>query len=95
MAYEERRVVATDPVDTVEPVTPTTPVVTETPVVERVRTEPAAVVESRPARTYVSEDPVANVFAATQLIQTIVWSVVVIVLLAVALIALHAYAHLF
>jgi len=94
MAYEERRVVATEPVETVDPVA-TVPAAETTRVVETVVAQPATVVEQHPARTYVSEDPVANVFAATQLIQTIVWAVVVIVLLVVALIALHVYAHLF
>ncbi len=75
MAYEERRVVADEPVETV-------------------RTEPTTVVEQRP-RTVVTEDPVGNAYAASQLIQTIVWSVVVLVLLVVALWALHVYAHLF
>lgn len=68
-------------------------VVTDEPV-NTVRTEPATVVEQRP-RTVVSEDPVGNAYAASQLIQTIVWSVVVLVLLVVALWALHVYAHLF
>jgi hypothetical protein len=75
MAYDERRVVTDDPVETV-------------------RTEPTTVVEQRP-RTVISEDPVGNAYAASQLIQTIVWSVVVLVLLVVALWALHVYAHLF
>jgi hypothetical protein len=86
MAYEERRVVA-DPAETVE----TAPAVESRRVVE-----PSTVVESRPSNRYVqTDDPVGNVFAATQLIQTIVWSVVVLVLLVVALLALHSYAHLF
>jgi hypothetical protein len=68
-------------------------VVTDEPT-ETVRTEPTTVVEQRP-RTVVSEDPVGNAYAASQLIQTIVWSVVVLVLLVVALWALHVYAHLF
>jgi hypothetical protein len=55
---------------------------------------PTTVVEQRP-RTVVAEDPVGNAVAASQLIQTIVWSVVVLVLLVVALLALHVYAHLF
>ena len=42
-----------------------------------------------------NDDPVGNAFAASQLIQTIVWSVVVLVLLVVALWALHVYAGLF
>jgi hypothetical protein len=80
MAYEERRVVTDDPVETVPAST--------------VRTQPETVVEQRP-RTVISEDPVGNAYAASQLIQTIVWSVVVLVLLVVALWALHVYAHLF
>ena len=83
MAYEEQRVV-TD---------------TEPATTERVVREPATerVVEQRaPAtRTVISEDPVGNAYAASQLISTIVWAVVVLVLLVVALWALHVYAHLF
>jgi hypothetical protein len=94
MTYEEQRVVTTDPVDAVD-TAGTVPVVESTRVAERVPTQPVTVVERQPARTFVSEDPVQNVFAATQLIQTIVWSIVVIVLLVVALLALHVYAHLF
>jgi hypothetical protein len=67
-------------------------VVETTPVVE----QPSTVVETRPTyRTVVHDDPVGNAYAASQLIQTIVWSVVVLVLLVVALWALHVYAHLF
>jgi hypothetical protein len=80
MPYEERRVVEDAPAETVR--------------TERVETEPDTVVERRP-RTVISEDPVGNAFAASQLIQTIVWSVVVLVLLVVALWALHVYAGLF
>jgi hypothetical protein len=90
MAYEERQVVTDDPAVTpvAEPVTPV--------VQERVVREPAAVVEQVPSRRVVyNDDPVSNAFAASQLIQTIVWSVVVIVLLIVALWALHVYAGLF
>ena len=83
MSYEERRVVS-DPVD---------PVPAET---EVVRSEPTTVVERHPAtRTVVTDDPVGNAYAASQLIQTIVWSVVVLVLLIVGLWALHVYAGLF
>lgn len=83
MAYEEQRVVESDAAPT-----------TEAPAREVVRTEP--VVEQRPVtRTVISDDPVGNAYAASQLIQTIVWSVVVLVLLVVALVALHVYAHLF
>jgi hypothetical protein len=90
MPYEERRVVETEPVvervETVETVVP----------VETVRREPATVVERTAATIYVkNDDPVRNAFAATQLIQTIVWSVVVLVLLVVALVALHVYSGLF
>ncbi len=84
MAYEEREVVASDPVNTV----PATPV-------ETVRTEPTTVVERQPTRTVVSDDPVGNAYAASQLIQTVVWSVVVLVLLVVAILVLHSYAHIF
>jgi hypothetical protein len=87
MAYEERRVV-TDSPDTVN-------TVPETQVVE---TQPSTVVERRPATTrtvVANDDPVGNAYAASQMIQTIVWSVVVLVLLGVALWALHVYAGLF
>jgi hypothetical protein len=83
MTYEERRVVTDDPA-----------VETRREVVE----EPAGtVVEHRPTRRTVvqNDDPVGTAFAASQLIQTIVWSVVVLVLLVVALWALHVYAGLF
>lgn len=80
MAYDERRVVADERVAT----GPTS----------TVRTQPETVVEQRP-RTVISEDPVGNAFAASQLIQTIVWLVVVLVLLVVGLWALHVYANLF
>jgi hypothetical protein len=61
-----------------------------------VETPPANYVEQRPVRrTVISDDPVGNAYAASQLIQTIVWSVVVLVLLIVALVALHVYAGLF
>jgi len=94
MAYEERRVVTEDTVDG-NRVVDDTPVV-ETPAVETVRTtEPTTVVEQRPTRTVISEDPVGSAFAASQLIQTVVWSIVVLVLLVVALWALHVYAGLF
>jgi hypothetical protein len=94
MAYEERRVVTAEPGDTVD-TAGTVPVAESTRVVERVPTQPVTVVERPPTRTFVSEGPVQNVLAATQLIQTIIWSIVVIVLLVVALLALHVYAHLF
>jgi hypothetical protein len=88
MTYEERRVVSDSP-----------DVVDAAPVQQEVvQTTPNTVVEQRPAvrRTVVQDsDPVGNAFAASQLIQTIVWSVVVLVLLIVALWALHVYAGLF
>jgi hypothetical protein len=85
MPYEERRVVTDDTADTAP---------TET---EAVHTEPDTVLERRPVtRTVVTnDDPTGNAFAASQLIQTIVWAVVVLVLLIVALWALHVYAGLF
>ena len=82
-------------------VTETEPVagerVVREPATERVVREPAPVVEQRAptTRTVISDDPVGNAYAASQLISTIVWSVVVLVLLVVALWALHVYAHLF
>lgn len=90
---EERRVVATEPVDTDETVH-TAPADT---VVERRPAAPTeTVVERQPVRrTIVSDDPVGNAYAASSLIQTIVWSIVVLVLLFVALWALHVYAGLF
>jgi len=59
------------------------------------QTPPTTVVEQTPVahRTYVqNDDPVGNAFAASQMIQTIVWAVVVLVLLAIAIWALHTYA---
>lgn len=85
MAYEERTVTSDDTVDTVP---------ADREVVERVPSQ--TVVERRTApRTVVTEDPVGNAYAASQMIQTIVWAIVVLVLLVVALWALHVYAHLF
>lgn len=83
---EERRVVYNDGTVPAEPAA-----------TEPVNTVPQTVVERAPAtRTIVNnDDPVANAYAASQLIQTIVWSIVVLVLLIVALWALHVYAHLF
>lgn len=84
MAYEERTV-TDDTVDTVP---------ADGQVVERVPAQ--TVVERRPAtRTVIAEDPVGNAYAASQMIQTIVWAIVVLVLLVVALWALHVYAHMF
>jgi len=81
MTYDERRVVTEEDV----------------PTTERVVREPATVVEERVPRrqTVVQDDPVGNAYAASQLISTIVWAVVVLVLLIVALWALHVYAGLF
>jgi hypothetical protein len=90
MTYEEKRVV-TDAPDTVE-------TVDTAPDTEVVETRPNTVVERRPASTrtiVANDDPVGNAYAASQMIQTIVWSIVVLVLLAVALWALHVYAGLF
>jgi hypothetical protein len=84
MVYDDRPVVTDETV--VDPA----------PVAEERVVRPAnTVVERVPAqRTVVSSDPVGNAYAASQLIQTIVWAVVVIVLLIVALWALHVYAGL-
>jgi len=88
MVHQERQVVSSEPVETVD----TVPAETEV-----VRTAPRTVVERRPVpRTVVAdEDPLGNVYAASHLIQTIVWAVVVLVLLVVVLITLHVYAGLF
>lgn len=101
MAYEERRVV-TDPADPASVddgvATDTVPAdgVVSQRVVRPAAVEPTTVVQRRPATRIVqTDDPIGNVWAASQLIQTIVWSVVVLVLLVVALLALHVYAHLF
>ncbi len=66
-------------------------------IVDNAAVQPATVVERRPTQTRIvqNDDPVGNAYAASQMIQTIVWSVVVLVLLVVALLALHVYAHLF
>lgn len=86
MPIEERRVVSDQPVEPVNTV----------PADETVVEQPATVVQRRPVRrAVVTEDPVSNAYAASQMITTIVWAVVVLVLLAVALLALHVYAHLF
>lgn len=42
-----------------------------------------------------NDDPVASSYAASKLIETIVWSIVVLVLLGVGLYALHFYLGLF
>lgn len=73
-------------------------VVTNTPPdTEVVEIPPDTVVERRPVQTtYVQDDDaVGSSVAASQLIQTIVWSVVVLVLLLVALWLLHVYLGLF
>jgi hypothetical protein len=106
MAYEERRVVtdATEPAVVADGVAPETVVTNTAPadgvvserVVRQPAVEPATVVSRAPTRVIeTADDPVGSAWAASQLIQTIVWSVVVIVLLVVALLALHVYAHLF
>ena len=41
------------------------------------------------------DDAAGTAVGAATLIQTIVWAIVVLVLLAVGLYALHVYAHLF
>lgn len=75
--YERREVVDEDP-DTV---------VEEEPVARRRR-----VVRDAPATTYVDRsDPIGNTIAASNLIGTIVWSVVVLVLLAIAILILLHY----
>jgi hypothetical protein len=80
---EERTVVTHEPADTA----------VEREVVERA---PETVVEQRPVRrTVVQDDPVGNAVAASTLIQTIVWSIVVLVLLVVVLWLLHVYLGLF
>jgi hypothetical protein len=88
---EERRVVTSEPVDTVDEVeaTPAETVVERRPV--------DTVVKQRPMRRTVvaDDDPVGNAYAASTMIQTIVWSIVVLVLLFIALWALHVYAGLF
>jgi hypothetical protein len=49
-----------------------------------------------PERIVQTDDDAGSAAAgASSLIQTIVWSIVVLVLLAVALYALHVYVHLF
>jgi len=91
MAYEERQVVTSDTVDPA--VAPANGEVVES---QRVVQPADTVIERRPVTRIVqSDDPIGNVYAASQLIQTIVWSVVVLVLLVVVLLALHVYAHLF
>ncbi len=74
---EERREVVSD--EYVEPA----------PVRERVVERPATRVVEEPAPTYVQRrDPVGNSMAASSMIQTVVWAVVVLVLLIVAILVL-------
>jgi len=93
MAYEEQRVVTDDGVAPGDEVVMTDPAPATT---ERVVRQPQTVVEQVPSRRTIvqNDDPVGNAYAASQLIQTVVWSVVVLVLLVVALWALHVYAGL-
>jgi hypothetical protein len=80
---EEQRVVTTEPADTV-------------PAQQVVETPANTVVERRPVtQTVVTDDPVSNAVAASSMIQTIVWAIVVLVLLVVALWALHVYTGMF
>jgi hypothetical protein len=51
--------------------------------------------EERIVRTERDDSPGNTAAGAATLIQTIVWSIVVLVLLGVALLALHVYLHLF
>lgn len=53
------------------------------------------IVERPVERTVIRDDPVSSAVGASTLIQIIVWAIVVLVLLAVGLYALHVYAHLF
>jgi hypothetical protein len=93
MSYETQRVVTDDAVAPADEVVLTDPAPATT---ERVVRQPQTVVEDVPARRTVvrTDDPVGSALAASQLIQTVVWSVVVLVLLVVALWALHVYAGL-
>lgn len=98
MVYEEPEVAQTETVDPVtgNRVVQNTPAVQPTPVVQAAPAVEPTVVQQRPTTRIVNnDDPIGNVYAATQLIQTIIWSIVVIVLLVVVLLALHVYAHLF
>lgn len=61
-----------------------------------VSTEPTERVVERPVqRTVARDDPAGTAIGASSLIQTIVWAIVVLVLLAVGLWALHVYLHMF
>jgi len=95
---EERRVVTTETAPTATEVD-TTPVATEVntaPTQQVVEEVPQTVVERRPVtNTVIADDPLANATAASTMINTIVWAIVVLVLLVVALWALHVYAGLF
>jgi hypothetical protein len=83
MGYEQRTVIR----DPVEPVPLRREVVEATP---------DAYVDYRPVhRRVFADDPVGAAWAASLLIQTVVWAVAVLVLLIVGLLALHVYAGLF
>jgi hypothetical protein len=83
MGYEERTVIRA----------PVEPVPVRREVVE---VAPATYIEQRPVhRRVFADDPVGTAWAASLLIQTVVWAVAVIVLLIVGLLALHVYAGLF
>jgi hypothetical protein len=90
---DERRVVAAEPADVIE----TTSTVDAGPGDTVVERRPAStVVEERPvSRTVVTDDPVGSAYAASNLIQTVVYSIVVLVLLFVLLWVLHVYLGLF
>jgi hypothetical protein len=94
MAYEERQVVAGEPVVQRDVVADPA---SAPAYVDNATVQPVTVVERRSPQTRIvqNDDPVGNAYAASQMIQTIVWAVVVLVLLVVALLALHVYAHLF
>jgi hypothetical protein len=46
-------------------------------------------------RVYTDDDAGSTATGAASLIQTVVWTIVVLVLLGVGLYALHVYTHLF
>jgi hypothetical protein len=83
MTPQERYVVNSEPVAG-------TPAVTEVVAPSDTVVQPQAV-----RRTVIADDPVGTAYAASHLIETIVFAVVVLVLLVVALVALHVYAGLF
>jgi hypothetical protein len=93
LSVEERRVVTSEPVDITGVGNAADGVPGDT-IVERRAVE--TVVEERPrTRTVVTDDPLSNSYAASNLIQTIVFAVVVLVLLVVLLMLLHLYLGLF